>query len=170
MNMIETTETPIIQKIFEIKFSRDYFKHHLKEYHTTSPFAVTDKIPKSRIESTPVTFTAFDPMNGQEYVTTEIIRKDIFVCPITGKEFTEDKLFSQRNRIESDAKRYGYEESIKLNYRLDYNTLLWHTAVEGKDILLSEAQLQDFERNPLELVERIEATLIDLKPSDPDVQ
>jgi hypothetical protein len=152
---------PLIQKMCEVKYTRDYLKGHDAEYKSTSPYAVTDKVASSRISITPVTYTAMNPMNGHEYIDTDIERETIFKCPVTNKEFRAEDLSRYTEKVFNEAKRYGAEQAEGLGYLQRVGTIDWVVRGKAGEFVVPDSLLRtiEYENNAEPILKFLEEQL-----------
>ena len=106
--------------------------------NSTSPYAVTAKLPSSRIESTPLTYTDINTSNGSPYITTEIHQETIYCCPVTKKEFTSEDLFRYYDAYVSKFARDTNVEFDKTFFLRHPNTLMTEVKYKDKSYSFSE--------------------------------
>lgn len=175
------SEQRYLENVFLRFFGHRYYKQHEKEIKSTSPYAVTDKLPKMRVVDNPIisgkghtdsisshstvyrgffggvkgVANSVSGGGGNWKLDTEIRFDHISMCPVTGREFTDEELEKYHEKWISDVTSFAKNELHYLKYSEDMinqSVKFSHTIGEfkfGREELL-EMQIRAFSDEELD--------------------
>jgi hypothetical protein len=133
-----------VERMFAAYFARKFYIEHRAEAESTSPYAVTDKIPTMRIVDNPITkgqghissvhssvtrgffggikgFSASGG-GGSWELDTKVQFDHISMCPVTGREFTDAELKKHHDDWDYRIESHGRTEAKQLTHYEDPGT------------------------------------------------
>lgn len=146
--MSTITATPkkeyFLVSMFAGYFARLYYLEHKDEINSTSPYAVTDKLPKMRVVDNPITkgswqvsalhstdhYGIFGGYKGSSVsggggggsIDTKVQFDHISLCPVTGREYTDEELKKYHDDWHYAVERHGRREAEQLTLERELDT------------------------------------------------
>lgn len=144
-----------IYNVFERLYAYQYYEEHRAEINSTSPYAVTDKLPELRVVDNAITKGSWsvDALSSTDHygffggykgsstsggggggsVDTTVQFDHVNMCPVTHREFTDEELKKYHEKWLDDVRNYARHEAEHIRWWEDFDTnklkVAWHGGI-----------------------------------------
>ena len=157
-----------LHRYFVEKFSKEFRDEHKKEYKSTSPYAITTKIPTLRIVDNPIitgeghtdsisshstvyrgffggvkgVANSVSGGGGNWNLDTKVQFDKIYLCPVTNREFTDKDMDNYLHKLNNQRRKYVESklEDFRYQYIIGYNS--FEIIAGGKEYILTQEEIE----------------------------